>query len=120
MNHPALAQPFKFLGLALDAHLQIDVLFKRAPAAFPPLLELGGDSVMSSGSNACRCQTLVGHRRADLSSALKQGSEFKLAKGQYLATPITHLSDVHSAGLEVGRQRYRPTEGCSMTAISYG
>ena len=31
---------------------------------------------------------------ADLSNALKQANEFKLAPAQYLATPITYLSDV--------------------------
>ena len=40
---------------------------------------------------------------ADLSNALKQASEFNLAEGQYLATPITYLSDVNAAGLEVAR-----------------
>ena len=38
---------------------------------------------------------------ADLSNALKQASEFNLAEGQYLATPITYLSEVHAAGLDV-------------------
>ncbi len=38
---------------------------------------------------------------ADLSNALKQASEFHLAPAQYLATPITYLSDVHALGLDV-------------------
>ena len=38
---------------------------------------------------------------ADLSNALKQASEFNLAEGQHLATPITYLSDVNAAGLDV-------------------
>jgi branched-chain amino acid transport system substrate-binding protein len=38
---------------------------------------------------------------ADLSNALKQANEFKLAPAQYLATPITYLSDVHALGLDV-------------------
>jgi branched-chain amino acid transport system substrate-binding protein len=38
---------------------------------------------------------------ADLSNALKQASEFNLAERQYLATPITYLSDVNAAGLDV-------------------
>ena len=38
---------------------------------------------------------------ADLSNALKQAAEFKLAPAQYLATPITYLSDVNAIGLEV-------------------
>src|ERR1700722_4991668 len=38
---------------------------------------------------------------ADLSNALKQANEFNLAAGQFLATPITYLSDVNAAGLDV-------------------
>jgi branched-chain amino acid transport system substrate-binding protein len=38
---------------------------------------------------------------ADLSNALKQASEFGLAANQYLATPITYLSDVNAAGLNI-------------------
>jgi branched-chain amino acid transport system substrate-binding protein len=38
---------------------------------------------------------------ADLSNALKQAHEFNLAEGQYLATPITYLSDVNAASLDV-------------------
>ncbi len=38
---------------------------------------------------------------ADLSNALKQASEFGLSEKQYLATPITYLSDVHAAGLKI-------------------
>jgi branched-chain amino acid transport system substrate-binding protein len=38
---------------------------------------------------------------ADLSNALKQANEFKLAPTQYLATPITYLSDVNALGLGV-------------------
>jgi branched-chain amino acid transport system substrate-binding protein len=37
----------------------------------------------------------------DLSNALKQANEFKVAPAQYLATPITYLSDVNALGLEV-------------------
>jgi branched-chain amino acid transport system substrate-binding protein len=40
---------------------------------------------------------------ADLSNALKQAREFNLAEGQYLAAPITYLSDVNAAGLDVAR-----------------
>jgi branched-chain amino acid transport system substrate-binding protein len=39
---------------------------------------------------------------ADLSNALKQASEFNLAEGQYLATPITYLSDVNAASTSHG------------------
>jgi branched-chain amino acid transport system substrate-binding protein len=38
---------------------------------------------------------------ADLSNALKQANEFKLSPSQYLATPVTYLSDVNAIGLDV-------------------
>jgi branched-chain amino acid transport system substrate-binding protein len=38
---------------------------------------------------------------ADLSTALKQSSEFGIAPGQFIATPITYLSDVNAAGLKI-------------------
>jgi branched-chain amino acid transport system substrate-binding protein len=38
---------------------------------------------------------------ADLSNSLKQANEFGLTPKQYLATPITYLSDVNSAGLKI-------------------
>jgi branched-chain amino acid transport system substrate-binding protein len=38
---------------------------------------------------------------ADLSNSLKQANEFGLTANQYLATPITYLSDVNSAGLKI-------------------
>jgi branched-chain amino acid transport system substrate-binding protein len=38
---------------------------------------------------------------ADLSTALKQASEFGIAPGQFIATPITYLSDVNAAGLKI-------------------
>ena len=38
---------------------------------------------------------------ADLSNALKQASEFGIAANQYIATPITYLSDVNAAGLAI-------------------
>jgi len=36
---------------------------------------------------------------ADLSNSLKQASEFGVTPGQYIATPITYLSDVNALGL---------------------
>src|SRR3984957_18291623 len=38
---------------------------------------------------------------ADLSTSLKQANEFGLTPGQYIATPITYLSDVHALGLDI-------------------
>lgn len=40
---------------------------------------------------------------ADLSNSLKQAHEFGLTPKQYLATPITYLSDVNSAGLKIAQ-----------------
>ena len=40
---------------------------------------------------------------ADLSNALKQANEFKLSPGQYLATPITYLSEGDAIGLDVAQ-----------------
>ena len=38
---------------------------------------------------------------ADLSSSLKQANEFGIAPAQYVATPITYLSDVNALGLAI-------------------
>jgi branched-chain amino acid transport system substrate-binding protein len=38
---------------------------------------------------------------ADLSNSLKQANEFGLTTSQYIATPITYLSDVNAAGLGI-------------------
>ena len=38
---------------------------------------------------------------SDLSTALKQASEFGIAPAQYIATPITYLTDVNALGLPI-------------------
>jgi branched-chain amino acid transport system substrate-binding protein len=38
---------------------------------------------------------------ADLSTSLKQANEFGLTANQYIATPITYLSDVNALGLDI-------------------
>ncbi len=38
---------------------------------------------------------------ADLSTSLKQANEFAVAPAQYIATPITYLSDVNAMGLAI-------------------
>jgi len=38
---------------------------------------------------------------ADLSTSLKQANEFSVAPAQYIATPITYLSDVNAMGLAI-------------------
>jgi len=40
---------------------------------------------------------------ADLTTSLKQANEFGLTASQYIATPITYLSDVNALGLPTAR-----------------
>ena len=58
------------------------------------------------GAQASKAKVIVfAVAGADLLNALKQASEFHLAPAQYLATPITYLSDVNAAGLSIGLPR---------------
>ena len=54
-------------------------------------------SAQSSGAKV----VVLANTGADLSNALKQANEFGIGDKQYLATPITYLSDVHAAGLKI-------------------
>jgi len=54
---------------------------------------------------------------ADLSNALKQANEFNLAPGQYLATPITYLSDVNAIGLDVAHDLTSCSPGIGIWTI---
>ena len=54
-------------------------------------------TAQSSGAKV----VVLANTGADLSNSLKQASEFGLSAKQYLATPITYLSDVNSAGLTI-------------------
>jgi branched-chain amino acid transport system substrate-binding protein len=54
-------------------------------------------SAQSSGAKV----VIFANTGADLSNSLKQANEFGLTSTQYLATPITYLSDVNSAGLKI-------------------
>jgi branched-chain amino acid transport system substrate-binding protein len=54
-------------------------------------------TAQSSGAKV----VVLANSGADLSNSLKQASEFGLSTSQYLATPITYLSDVNSAGLKI-------------------
>jgi branched-chain amino acid transport system substrate-binding protein len=56
-------------------------------------------SAQASGAQV----VVLANTGADLSNALKQASEFGLTPKQYLATPITYLSDVNSAGLKIAQ-----------------
>jgi branched-chain amino acid transport system substrate-binding protein len=54
-------------------------------------------SAQASGAKV----VVLANTGADLSNSLKQANEFGLTTNQYLATPITYLSDVNAAGLEI-------------------
>ena len=44
---------------------------------------------------------MLANSGADLSNSLKQANEFGIGDQQYIATPITYLSDVQAAGLKI-------------------
>ena len=54
-------------------------------------------SAQASGAKV----VVLANSGADLSNSLKQANEFGLSEKQYLATPITYLSDVNAAGLKI-------------------
>lgn len=56
-------------------------------------------SAQASGAKV----VVLANTGADLSNSLKQAHEFGLTPKQYLATPITYLSDVNSAGLKIAQ-----------------
>jgi len=54
-------------------------------------------SAQASGAKV----VVLANTGADLSNSLKQANEFGIGEKQYIATPITYLSDVHAAGLKI-------------------
>jgi len=54
-------------------------------------------SAQASGAKV----VVLANTGADLSNSLKQANEFGIGDKQYIATPITYLSDVHAAGLKI-------------------
>ena len=54
-------------------------------------------SAQASGATV----VVLANTGADLSTSLKQANEFGLTPGQYIATPITYLSDVNALGLPI-------------------
>jgi branched-chain amino acid transport system substrate-binding protein len=54
-------------------------------------------SAQASGAKV----VVLANTGADLSTALKQANEFGLTPAQYIATPITYLSDVNALGLPI-------------------
>jgi len=54
-------------------------------------------SAQASGAKV----VVLANTGADLSNSLKQSNEFGISETQYIATPITYLSDIHAAGLKI-------------------
>ena len=54
-------------------------------------------SAQASGAEV----VVLANTGADLSTSLKQANEFGVAPAQYIATPITYLSDVNALGLAI-------------------
>ncbi|MGD0563738.1 MAG: ABC transporter substrate-binding protein [Roseiarcus sp.] len=54
-------------------------------------------SAQASGAKV----VVLANTGADLSTSLKQANEFGVAPAQYIATPITYLSDVNALGLAI-------------------
>ncbi len=54
-------------------------------------------SAQASGAKV----VVLANTGADLSTSLKQANEFGLTASQYIATPITYLSDVNALGLNI-------------------
>ena len=54
-------------------------------------------SAQASGAKV----VVLANSGADLSTSLKQANEFGLTTSQYIATPITYLSDVNALGLDI-------------------
>ena len=74
------------------------VVGRRAPAA----LNTADFSSYLIAAQSSKAKVVVfAITGAYLSNALKQANEYELAPAQYLATPITYLSDVNALGLSV-------------------
>jgi len=89
-------------SLERDARAAIDAAGGKVLGAVKAPLNTADFSSYLIGAQGSGAKVVVlANTGADLSNALKQASEFGLSANQYLATPITYLSDVHSAGLAI-------------------
>jgi len=89
-------------SLERDARAAIDAAGGKVLGAVKAPLNTADFSSYLIGAQASGAKVVVlANTGADLSNALKQASEFGLSANQYLATPITYLSDIHSAGLAI-------------------
>lgn len=74
---------------------------KTVGAVRAPLNTADFSSYLLSAQASGAKVVVLANSGADLSTSLKQANEFGLAPAQYLATPITYLSDVNALGLPV-------------------
>ena len=89
-------------SLERDARAAIEAAGGKVLGAVKAPLNTADFSSYLLGAQASGAKVVVlANTGADLSNALKQAGEFGLTASQYLATPITYLSDVHAAGLKV-------------------
>ncbi len=89
-------------SLERDARAAIEAGGGKVLGAVKAPLNTSDFSSYLLGAQASGAKVVVfANTGADLSNALKQASEFGLSAKQYLATPITYLSDVNAAGLAI-------------------
>jgi branched-chain amino acid transport system substrate-binding protein len=74
---------------------------KTVGAVRAPLNTADFSSFLLSAQASGAKVVVLANTGADLSNALKQANEFGLTANQYIATPITYLSDVNAAGLAI-------------------
>jgi branched-chain amino acid transport system substrate-binding protein len=68
-----------------------------------PLNTADFSSFLLSAQASSAKVVVLANTGADLSASLKQANEFGLTATQYIATPITYLSDVNALGLNIAR-----------------
>ena len=90
------------VSLEADARAAIDKAGGKVLGAVrAPLNTADFSSYLLSAQASGAKVVVLANTGADLSNALKQASEFGVSEHQYIATPITYLSDVNAAGLKI-------------------
>ena len=89
-------------SLEADARAAIEAAGGRTVGAVRAPLNTADFSSYLLSAQASGAEVVVlANTGADLSTSLKQANEFGLTPAQYIATPITYLSDVHALGLPI-------------------
>jgi len=90
------------VSLEADARKAIDEAGgKTVGSVRAPLNTADFSSYLLSAQASGAKVVVLANTGADLSNALKQASEFQIADHQFIATPITYLSDVNATGLKI-------------------